>query len=391
MMKLSDAAYRLEGQKMFQILSRAKELEREGKKILHFELGDPDFDTPRNIVDAAIDSLNRGETHYTPSGGIRELKVVAAEVTKRSRGFSPDLDQLLVTPGANSQIDFAITCLTNPGDEVIVPDPGFVSYYSILKLHDCKISRIPLFESDEFKINPKNIEKAITKKTKAIIINSPSNPTGAVMDERDINEVYHIAKRNNIWLISDEIYARMVYKDANTSHFSPSRYDSCRERVIVLNGFSKSYAMTGWRIGVVTGPHEVIDKMRLTLETRLSCVPHFTQMAALEALKGSQTPIQKMVDEFRERRDLIVDGLNSLPKISCVTPKGAFYAFPNIKETGLTSEEFSEYMLNRGGVALAPGPIFGENGEGYVRMAYANSKENIMEGISRMREVLKSI
>jgi len=391
MKRLSDAACRLEGQKMFQILARANELERQGKEILHFELGDPDFDTPQNIVEAACKSLKDGETHYAPSSGLLELKMGAADVTVRSRGFKPDLDQLLVTAGANVQIYYAVASAVNPGEEVIVPDPGFVSYFSILKFVGANPVRVPLFEKNEFKLNPNDVEKAITDKTRMIIINSPSNPTGAVMTENEIKRIYEIAKKNDVYLLSDEIYARMVYKEANTNHFSPSRYDSCRERTIVINGFSKSYAMTGWRLGVVTGPSDLISKMGLLLETTSSCVSPFIQKAGLEALYGDKEPVAKMMDEFRQRRDVIVEGLNSLPGVTCIKPKGAFYAFPNITKTGLTSEEFAERMLNEAGVALAPGPIFGENGEGYVRMCYCNSMENIKKAIGKMKNVLDNI
>ena len=391
MKRLSDAACRLEGQKMFQILARANELERQGKEILHFELGDPDFNTPQNIVEAACKSLKEGETHYAPSSGLLELKMGAADVTVRSRGFKPDLDQLLVTAGANVQIYYAVASAVNPGEEAIVPDPGFVSYFSILKFVGANPVRVPLFEKNEFKLNPNDVEKAITDKTRMIIINSPSNPTGAVMTENEIKRIYEIAKKNDVYLLSDEIYARMVYKEANTNHFSPSRYDSCRERTIVINGFSKSYAMTGWRLGVVTGPSDLISKMGLLLETTSSCVSPFIQKAGLEALYGDKEPVAKMMDEFRQRRDVIVEGLNSLPGVTCIKPKGAFYAFPNITKTGLTSEEFAERMLNEAGVALAPGPIFGENGEGYVRMCYCNSMENIKKAIGKMKNVLDNI
>ncbi len=389
MKRLSDLAYRLEGQPMFQILSRARALERTGKEIIHFELGDPDFNTPEHIVAAAVDSLKRGETHYAPSSGLLELKTVAAEVTQKSRGFKPDLDQLVVTQGANVQLYYAAACTVNPGEEIIIPDPGFVSYFSIAKLINAKIVRVPLYEKDEFRLDPKNVEKAITNKTRLIIMNSPSNPTGGVMTQDEVKEMYDIAKKHDIYLLSDEIYARMVYKEAETNHFSPSRYDGCRERTILVNGFSKSYAMTGWRLGVVTAPVDLANKMSLLLETTTSCVSPFTQKAAIAALTGSQDKIAEMVNEFRERRDVIYQGLNSLPGVSCIKPRGAFYAFPNITKTGYSSEEFAEIMLNEAGVALAPGPIFGENGEGYVRLSYANSKENITKAIEKMGKVLE--
>ena len=390
MKRLSDAASRLEGQPMFQILARAKELERSGKEVLHFELGDLDFNTPSHIVEGAYNALKNGETHYAPSNGILELRLAAAEVTQRSRGFKPELDQILVTPGANVQIYYAVACTANPGDEVIVPDPGFVSYFSILKLLNIGINRVPLHEENGFRIDPSEVEKRITGKTRMIIMNSPSNPTGAVMTEQEVKEMYEIAKRHDLFLLSDEIYARMIFKDANTNHYSPSRYDSCRERTIVVNGFSKSYAMTGWRLGVVTGPSDVISKMGLMLETTTSCVSPFIQRAGINALRNSQSTIDSMISEYRDRRDILVRGLNTLPGVKCNNPGGAFYAFPSVTGTGMSSNEFCEVMLNEAGVSLAPGPIFGDNGEGYVRMCYANSKENIQKAIGKMRDLLEN-
>ena len=362
MKRLSDAAHRLEGQKMFQILARARGLERQGRDILHFELGDPDFSTPENVVEAGIEALRRGDTHYVPSSGLLEMRQAAAEVTLRSRGFTPGLDQLLVCPGANVQIYYAVACAVNPGEEVIVPDPAFVSYFSILKFLGCRIVRVPLDEANGFRLDPADVERAVTDKTRMIIMNSPSNPTGAVMTEDEIRRVYDIATRHDLYLLSDEIYARMVYQDATTRHHSPSRYDLCRERTIVVNGFSKSYAMTGWRLGVVTGPAELISKMGLLLETTTSCVSPFIQRAGIEALRGSQEAIRAMMGEFRERRDLIVGLLNGLPGVSCLKPHGAFYVFPNITGTGLTSEEFTEVMLSEAGVAVAPDPFLGSMG-----------------------------
>jgi aspartate/methionine/tyrosine aminotransferase len=389
MIKLSNAAQRLEGQRMFQILAKAQELERTGKEIVHFEMGDPDFQTPENIKNAVYESLQRGETHYTNSSGLLELKVAAADVTEKSRGFKPRLDQLLVTPGANAQIFYAVACVANPGDEIIIPDPGFVSYKSIVNFLGVTPIGVPLLEEREFKINPDDVAKRINKKTKMIIINSPNNPTGSVMNEDDMKEIYGIAKSKNIFLLSDEIYARMIYRDQKTKFASPSKYDFCNERTIVVNGFSKSYAMTGWRLGVVTGPSELIKKMGLLLETTTSCVSPFIQRAGIEALRGDQEPINQMVGEFRKRRDLIVDGLNSLPGIRCLIPKGAFYAFPNIVGTGMNSEQFTELMIQEAGVTSCPGTCFGSYGEDYVRFCYANSLNNIEKGISRMRAALK--
>lgn len=375
---------------MFQILAKAKELEREGKSILHFEIGDPDFGTPQNIVNAAYSALRNGETHYTTSSGILELKVAAADVTVRSRGFRPELNQLLVTPGANSQIYYAFSCAVNPGEEVIIPDPSFVSYRSILNFLGIKPVGIQLKEENEFRLNPDDVRKAVTDKTRMIVINSPHNPTGSVMTEDEISEIYRIAEERDIYLLSDEIYARMKYHDSNSKSCSPSKFDHCRERTIVVNGFSKSYAMTGWRLGIVTAPADLTEKMGLLLETTTSCVSPFVQKAGVEALRGSQEPIFAMIEEFRKRRDLAIVGLNELPGVKCVKPQGAFYAFPNITKTGLDSYGFANLMLEEAGVALCPGPFFGKHGEGYVRLCYANSLENIQRGIERMQDVLRS-
>jgi aspartate aminotransferase len=381
--RLSYVANQLEGQAMFSILEEAKELEKLGRPILHFELGDPDFRTPVDIAGTAMGAIMNGDTHYAPSGGLLELKEAAQEVTLKSRKFKPDLNQLLVTAGANVQIYYAIACTINPGDEVIVPDPGFVSYYSILKLVGAKIIRVQLKEKNGFRLNQYDVEKAISPNTKMIIMNSPSNPTGAVMSAYEISEMYRLAKKHDLYLLSDEIYARMTY---DAKHYSPSTFDKCKERVILVNGFSKSYAMTGWRLGVCTGPSHLIDKMRLMLETTSSCVSPFIQRAGIAALKSSLG--NTMMKEYEERRNIMVDGLNSLPGITCLKPNGAFYVFPNIEGTGMDCETFAERMLCFANIALAPGTIFGEHGKGHVRLCYANSKENILQAIERMRKVL---
>jgi aspartate/methionine/tyrosine aminotransferase len=364
-------------------------LEKQGKDIIHFELGDPDFDTPEHIKDAVYESLKKGETHYAPSSGLTDLKEISAEVTVRSRGFKPALNQLLVCAGANVMIYYAIACSVDPGEEVIVPDPAFVSYYSIIDYLGVKAVRVPLREDNKFRLDPADVEKAINPKTRMIIINSPSNPTGAMMTPEEIEQIYKIAEKHDLYLLSDEIYARMVYADANTKFSSPSAFDHCKERTIIVNGFSKSYAMTGWRLGVMTGPAPLIEKMGLLLETTSSCVSPFIQRAGIQALTGSQKQINDMVLEYRKRRDVMVDGLNSLPGISCVKPDGAFYAFPNIKKTGMTSDGFTDFMLKEAGVAITPGNVFGENGEGYVRFCYVNSLKNIEKALKKMRIALE--
>lgn len=390
MKRLSDAAHRLKGQAMFQILAHVRELEKQGREILHFELGDPDFDTPEHMVEAAYSALKSGDTHYAPSSGLTDLKHISSDVTTRSRGFKPDMNQLLVCAGANVMIYYAIACAVEPGEEVIVPDPGFVSYFSIMDFLGVKPIRIPLREENKFRLDPEDVEKVITPKTRMIIINSPSNPTGAMMTRDEIKKIYEIAEKHDVYLLSDEIYARMVYDDAYTKFSSPSVFDCCKERTIIVNGFSKSYAMTGWRLGVATGPASLIEKMGLLLETTSSCVSPFIQRAGIEALAGSQKKINDMVLEYRKRRDLMVKGLNELPGISCVKPDGAFYVFPNIKKIGMTSNGFTDFILKEAGVAVTPGNVFGENGEGYVRLCYVNSMSNIKKALEKIRIALEN-
>ena len=390
MLPLSDAAARIKGQEMFQILASARDLEMKGKNILHFELGDPDFQTPDNIVKAAFKSLHEGDTHYTPSSGLHDLKLMAQKVTIKSRGFSPDIDQLVVTTGANVQIYYAIACTVNPGDEVIVPDPGFVSYYSILNFLNVKAVPVPLREELGFTMKVEDIENAITPRTKMIIINSPSNPTGGVVNKKLWRQIYNIALKHNLYILSDEIYARMVYPDSE-KFFSPSKFDQCKTNTIIVNGFSKAYAMTGWRLGVLTAPSHVAERIALLQETQLSCVPGFIQKAGIEALSDRSTQYVKgMLEEYRRRRDIMVDGLNTISGIHCYKPGGAFYAFPNIVETGYNSRKMASEMLVNTGIACAPGPIFGPQGEGYLRFCYVNSIENIETMLEKLSKFLSA-
>jgi aspartate/methionine/tyrosine aminotransferase len=383
MKKLSRIASRIDGQPMFKLLEKAQKLEKERGKIIHFEIGDPDFATPKNISDAAINAIKNENTHYVSSFGLTEFREKICEATQKSRGFKPDLDQVLITPGANIAIFYAISCIVNPGEEIIVPDPGFPTYYSTIKMCDAVPIRVPLLESNNFRMNPKDIENSITEKTRMIIINSPQNPTGSVMTEEEIKMTYEIAKKHEIFLYSDEIYARMIYK--NSVFNSPSIFDKCQEYTIISNGFSKAFAMTGWRLGAVIGPSYIIEKMRLLLETTSSCVPPFIQKAGIEAIEGEQTLQKKMYEEYEIRRDLIVNGINSISGLSCVVPGGAFYVFVNIKKTGMTSEEFCDYMLEDSGVAMLPGTSFGQFGEGFVRICYAVGQSDINDAMQRIK------
>ncbi len=387
--ELSDAAYLLQGQPMFKILSRIKEMERAGEDIIHLEIGDPDFPTPQNVIDAGIDALNKGYTHYSDSMGDYDFRKIVADNNMHTRGFRPDMNQILISPGANMLIYYAVRCLVNPGDEVITQDPCFPTYMSVFHFCGVKPVGVPLYEKNGFRLHPRDLEEKITDKTRLIIINSPHNPTGAVMKPEELDEIAYIAQKHRIYLYLDEIYSRMNYGDI--PFYSPSVIDQCREYMIIANGFSKAFAMTGWRLGVGIGPEKVMEKMGLLLQTTSSCVPAFIQRAGIAAIQGSQDAVKSMMTEYKERRDILVKGLNEIPCMHCLTPGGAFYVFPNIEKTGLSSEIFAQQLLEKGKVGVCAGSDFGACGEGYIRLCYATSKENIIEGIKRIRGFVEGI
>jgi len=389
MLKLSNAAYQIDGQPMFKVFDQVQRLEREGRKILHFELGEPDFDTPINIVNAGISSLRNGDTHYTNSMGLFELRESVAETTLKSRGFKPDVNQVLITPGANAIIYYTIHCVVNQGEEVIVPDPGFPTYFSAIKACGANAVSVPLREKNNHQLKFDDVKKLITDKTKLIIINSPSNPTGALTSKEDICQIHELCVKKGIYILSDEIYSRSVFGD-NGKFFSPSMIDHCKHNVIVLNGFSKAFAMTGWRIGAAIGPEHLIEKMGLLLQTINSCVPVFIQKAAIEAINGDQSEVNKMKDEYSERRKVLVNGLNSIDGIRCALPSGSIYAFANVSGLGMTGEEFADFILNKANVALLPGSSFGQYADDFVRICYVNSIENINLAITNIKTALKN-
>lgn len=389
MREISNNALNIEGQPMFKVIDKVKRLEAQGKKIVHLEIGDPDFGTPQNIINAAKSSLDRGETHYVSSWGMTDFVETIQQTTKRSRGFFPDVNQVLVTPSANIAIFYAVFCLSNPGQEVLVPDPGFPTYLSAIRMCGAVPVAYPLHEKNAFRMRAADIEPLITDKTRLLIINSPQNPTGAITEPEALREIYELAVKYDLYVYSDEIYSRMVYGEKG--FFSIASLDKCQDRVILSNGFSKAFAMTGWRLGALVMPPEVAERMMLMLQTTSSCVAPFIQRAGIEAINGDQSAVQVMMDEYQARRDLLVDGLNQIPGISCHLPGGAFYAFPNISSFGMSSEEFTDLMLERAGVAILPGSCFGNQGEGFVRLCYATSRANITEAISRITQVCKTL
>ena len=373
----------IDGQPMFKVLDKVKKLESEGKDIIHFEIGDPDFSTPDNIKNALFNAVSQNFTHYTSSFGLEEFREKIMLATLNSRGFKPDLNQILVTPGANIGIFYSVLCLVDPECEVIVPDPGFPSYYSTIKMCNAKAIRIPVQEENGFRMQPEDIEEKISDKTRLIIINSPHNPTGSVLTKSELKSIYDIAEKYDVYLYSDEIYARMLYGEKK--FHSPSIYDKCKKRVIIANSFSKAFAMTGWRLGTLIGPQEVIDRMAMLLQTTSSCVSPFIQKAGIEAMMGDQTPVKKMIKEYEKRRDLLVDGLNLINGIKVIKPDGAFYFFANISKTGMNSEEITDYLLDDAGIAVLPGTNFGKYGEGYIRFCYATSQDNIINALERIK------
>jgi len=384
MKNISKIANQLTGQKMFQIMDKARIIEDSGREVIHLEIGDPDFASPPVVIEACKDALDSGITHYVSSYGLEELRLAGAQSTFRSRGYMPDIRQIVVTAGANVQIYYVVVCTVNPGDEVIITDPAFVTYQEIIKLVGGIPVKVPLREENNFRLDPLDLEKAITKNTRLIITNSPHNPTGAVIQKDTYKEIYNICEKYDVYLLSDEVYGRMVYEKPGMQFFSPSTFDQCKERVIVVHSLSKSFSMTGWRIGAVTAPINLASKIALLLETTSSCVSPFIQKAAISGLLETKDYVDQMMVHYRNRRDLLVKGLNQVEGLSCQLPDGAFYAFANIKKTGLTSIEFSNVLLEKYGIATCPGVYFGDAGEGYVRFCFAQSEEKIKIACDRM-------
>jgi aspartate aminotransferase len=387
-MKLADRMSRLGTETAFEVLARAKQLEATGKDIIHLEIGEPDFTTPRNIIDAGIKALNEGYTHYNPSAGIRELREVVANCISKTRNIQVNPDQVVITPGAKPIMFFGIMALVNEGDEVIYPNPGFPIYESVIKFIGAKAVPIQLREENDFRLDTDELKKLVTDKTKMIIINSPHNPTGGILTYDDLKVIADIAISKDIFVLSDEIYSRIIYEG---EHHSISSFPGMQERTIILDGFSKTYAMTGWRLGYGVMREDLAALVAKLQTNSNSCTATFTQMAGIEGLTGPQGEVDKMMAEFRKRRDVVVEGLNAIPRINCGTPKGAFYVFPNVKEIGWEVRKLSDFILNEAGVAILFGTSFGKFGEGYIRISYANSVENIREGLSRIEKALQNI
>lgn len=385
--KFADGIGRLGTETAFEVLAKARKLEAEGKNIIHLEIGEPDFTTPKNICDAAIRSLQAGDTHYTPAPGIPELRKAIANYVSRTRNVKFHPDEVVMTPGAKPIIFFVILALIQQGDEVIYPNPGFPIYESMINFVNGTPVPLQLKQEDEFNINIDEFAKLVTKKTKLVIINSPGNPTGKNIPQSVIEKMAEILKSSDAFILSDEIYSRIVYDGAEP--FSITKLDGFKDRTIILDGFSKTYAMTGWRAGYGVMNLELAPVISKLMVNSNSCTNAFVQKACIEALNGPQDEVDKMNAEFDKRRKIIVDGLNSIKGFNCTTPDGAFYAFPSIKETGFNSKELADKLLYEAGVACLGGTSFGKFGEGFLRFSYANSVENINEAIRRIKNVLK--
>ncbi len=371
----------------FEVLAKAKALEKQGKDVIHLEIGEPDFDTPKNIKEAAVKAINEGYTHYGPSAGLPEMRETIAGYISKTRGIKVDPDEVVVTPGAKPIMFFSIFALVNPGDEVLYPNPGFPIYESLINFVEAKPVPIPLLEENDFRLDPEYVKSKITKKTKLIILNYPENPTGGILTKEDLKVIADCtSNRDDVFVLADEIYSRIIYEG---KHESIASLPGMKEKTILLDGFSKTYAMTGWRLGYSVSRKDIAQKLAQLMTNSNSCTSTFTQIAGIEALKGSQAEPERMMAEFRKRREIIVSGLNSIKGITCRTPHGAFYVFPNIKGTGMDCRRLGDHLLHNAGVAVLPGTSFGKFGEDHLRLSFANSIENIKKALSRIATALE--
>jgi aspartate aminotransferase len=369
----------------FLVLARAKELEAQGKQIIHLEIGEPDFDTPDNIKEAAVQALRDSYTHYGPSAGLPQAREAFAAYITKDRGVPVTPNQIVITPGAKPIMFFTMLALVDPGDEVIYPNPGFPIYESMINYVRGKAVPIPLEEEKGFNFDLDKFASLVTKKTKLCIVNSPQNPTGGVLSRDILEGIAELAMKHDFWVLSDEVYSKIIYEGTHESIYT---IDGMPERTIMIEGHSKTYAMTGWRLGYGVMPESIAPEIAKLQTNSNSCTSSFTQIAGIEAYRGSQDGVTKMVKEFRARRDLIVDGLNEIPGVRCHSPKGAFYVFPNITGTGRTSKELEKELMEKAGVAALSGTSFGAYGEGYIRLSYANSKDNIRKALDKMAALL---
>jgi len=383
-LRLASRMSRLGTETAFEVLNRARALEKQGKEIIHLEIGEPDFDTPANIIEAAVGALHKGWTHYGPAAGLPELRQTIADYVSRTRKIPVASEEVVVVPGGKPIMFFTILALIDEGDEVIYPNPGFPIYESMIDYVGGRAVALPLREERDFSVDVKELASLITGRTKLIILNSPHNPTGGMLTRKDILEIAEAIGNRNIMILSDEIYSRLIY-DGN-EHFSIMSVPGFKERTILLDGFSKTYAMTGWRMGYGVMRPDLATQIARLGTNSISCTASFTQIAGIEALRGDQSSVDRMSDEFKRRRDVFVAGLNQIKGFSCRMPKGAFYTFPNITKTGWPSRKLADALLEQAGVACLSGTAFGKYGEGYLRFSVANSLENLNKALAKIEE-----
>lgn len=383
-LQLARRMSRLGTETAFEVLNKARALERQGKNIIHLEIGEPDFDTPRNVVEAGVDALRKGWTHYGPSAGLPELRQTIAESVSQTRGVKVTSQEVVVVPGGKPIIFFAVLALIDEGDEVIYPNPGFPIYESMVNYVGGRAVPIRLREERDFSLDIDELAALINDRTRLIILNSPQNPTGGVLGRKEIEQIAGVIGDRNILVLSDEIYSRLVFDGGE--HFSIMSVPGMQERTILLDGFSKTYAMTGWRMGYGVMRPDLATHMTRLMTNSNSCTASFTQVAGIEAIRGDQTSVDGMREEFQRRRDVFVAGLNQIKGFSCRMPRGAFYVFPNITATGWKSKLLADALLEQAGVAALSGTAFGAFGEGYLRFSVANSLENLRQALERMGE-----
>jgi aspartate/methionine/tyrosine aminotransferase len=382
-LRLARRMSRLGTETAFEVLNKARALERQGKDIVHLEIGEPDFDTPSNVVETAVDALHKGWTHYGPSAGLPELRQAIAEYVSRTRGVPVASDEVVVVPGGKPIIFFSILSLVDEGDEVIYPNPGFPIYESMIHYVGGRAVPIQLREERDFGLDVNELAALINDRTRLIILNSPQNPTGGVLSKSAIQDIADAIGDRNIMIMSDEIYSRLIFEG---EHFSIMSIPGFKDRTILLDGFSKTYAMTGWRMGYGVMRSDLATQVTRLMTNSNSCTASFTQVAGIEALRGDQSSVDRMRDEFKRRRDVFVAGLNKIKGFSCRMPKGAFYTFPNISDTGWPSKKLADAILQEAGVACLSGTAFGDYGEGYLRFSVANSLENLNKALDRIQQ-----
>ena len=383
-MQLAERMSRIGTESAFEVLAKARALEKQGKSIIHLQIGEPDFPTPAHVVEAGQKALAEGWTKYGPTPGFPELRESIARYVSKTRGITVSPDNVCVVPGGKPIMYFSMTALLNPGDEVIYPDPSFPIYESLIHFLGAKAMPVPLVERRGFSFDLNVLEQSLSPKTKLVILNSPANPTGGVIPHEDLQKIAELLRDRNLVILSDEIYSRIYYE---TKPESITQFPGMAEKTIILDGFSKTYSMTGWRLGYGVMPKWVADAVNLMAVNATSCTASFVQRAGLAALEGPQEDVDTMVREFKKRRDAMVQALNTIPGFRCSLPAGAFYAFPNVSGTKMPSKELADFLLTEAGVACLSGTAFGEHGDGFLRFSYANSLANIMEAIDRIRKV----